>query len=49
MTDEALAECRADVASGSRDQLAQDVTDLLDEVANLRFLVRCLVDARNVT
>lgn len=44
MTDESLAACRSDVESGGRAQLAQDVLDLLAEVKQLRFNIRCLTD-----
>lgn len=42
MTDEHLAACRTDIDNADREQLAQDVGDLLDEVDHLRFLVRAL-------
>lgn len=42
MTTEALEACREDIASANREQLADDVADLLEEVATLRFVIECL-------
>ena len=48
MTDENLTACRADIENADRTQLAQDVGDLLAEVDHLRFLVRALIDSKNM-
>lgn len=44
MSDDAIAACREDAASGNRDQLARDVLDLLDEIDQLRFNLTCMAE-----